>query len=875
MSHITIRNARLHNLKNVSLAIPKGRLVVFTGISGSGKSTLAFDTLHKEGQRQYMESLGMVTYESRPPVEAIAGLSPSISVDQHNTNHSPRSTVGTATEVYTYLRVLFARIGHRPCPACGADVPPEHASSERSVEAAAWDGDDDDEPEAFVRCPACGALLPALGMASFSFNKPAGACPTCTGLGTIVTADLPSVLDEARSLTGGAVLAWHPSVVEYHLNTLHAAARHYGFAFDATVPVGTLGPAQRDLLLYGVDSPAFRRHVPDIEPPITVAKGRFEGVVTNLIRRHAERVADNVSAATEASADTLEKFERMLVQRPCPDCGGTRLRSEIRAVTVAGRTIVDVSRLSLEALLDWITTLDAAEAVTSFVAPPDVDLPNANHLIVAPIIVDLQERIRRLVDVGLGYLTLDRAAPSLSAGEAQRLRLAALLGSGLTGVLYVLDEPTIGLHAVDTPRLVRMLRGLRDLDNTVLVIEHDLETITAADWIVDFGPGAGRLGGQIVAEGPPEVVAKVPASITGQYLAGVAHIPVPATRRPASGEGLVIRGAREHNLKNITVRLPGRTLTAVTGVSGSGKSSLLFDILDRAARRRYFGAVALPGDHDGIEGWERFDRIVTVDQAPLSRSTRSNAATYTDAFTPIRATFAAQPEARQRGFTPQHFSFNVPGGRCDRCEGAGVLPVEMHFLPDVLVRCPVCHGRRYKHDVLAVSYKGYDIAQVLDLTIDEALPLFADVSAVRAQLGLMAEVGLGYLQLGQPASTFSGGEAQRVKLAKELSRRASGRTLYLLDEPTTGLHPADTAHLIALLQRLVDAGNTVVVVEHNLDLVKCADWVIDLGPGGGAAGGYVVVEGTPEAVAACPASLTGQMLMRTLQQKGGYGSLAE
>ncbi|HMN59349.1 MAG TPA: excinuclease ABC subunit UvrA [Anaerolinea sp.] len=843
MSEITIRGARLHNLKNVSLTLPKNQFVVFTGLSGSGKSTLAFDTLHKEGQRQYMESLGMVTYESRPPVEAIIGLSPTISVDQRNNNRSPRSTFGTASDVYTYLRVLFARVGHRPCPACGADVPPA-----QEVEAAgegAWQlFDDEGEALESVPCPRCGAPLPEMSMASFSFNKPEGACPRCTGLGTVYTPDLPRILDEERSLPEGAILAWDTRIAAYHAQILSAAARYYGLEYDPDAPVKTYHSAMRDLLLYGAESPEFRRHFPEKEPPATVTKGRFEGVVNILMRRHAEHAADE-------DTEYLEKLERLLVLSDCPECGGERLRPEARAVRVAGSTIVEVSHLPLDQLSAWVAGLQAA-------------LPAEDWLVAAPIVTELQERIRRLVDVGLGYLDLERAAPSLSPGEAQRLRLAALLGSGLTGVLYVLDEPTIGMHARDNPRLVRMLRALRDLGNTVLVIEHDLDIIAAADWVVDFGPGAGRLGGQIVAEGPPEKIAVTPASVTGRYLSGAARIQPPDRPRPVGGEGLTIRGARAHNLKDITVFLPRGVLSVVSGVSGSGKSSLMFDILDRAARRRFFGSANLPGAHEGIDGWEHFDKVITVDQQPIGRSTRSNAATYTDAFTAIREVFAAQTEARARGLTAQHFSFNVPGGRCEPCEGAGGLSGEMHFLPDVLVRCPVCRGRRFKREVLAVAYRGYNIAQGLDLTIEEALALFADVPVARARLGLMAETGMGYLPLGQPASTFSGGEAQRVKLARELARRSTGRTLFLLDEPTTGLHPADTAHLIRLLQRLVDAGNTVVVVEHNLDVIRCADWVIDLGPEGGEAGGRVVVAGTPQTVAACAESVTGQMLKNRL-----------
>ena len=845
MAEITVRGARLHNLKNVSLSIPKNQLVVFTGLSGSGKSTMAFDTLNKEGQRQYMESLGFVTFDSRPPLDSITGLSPTISVDQRNDNHSPRSTVGTATEVYTLLRVLFARAGHRPCPRCGADVGPEHGEIE-SVKRV-WDGEDESgEAENYIACPNCGGPLPEMGMALFSFNKPAGACPACTGLGTVYTARLPLILDEDKSLAGGAILDTDPRLVARNIEILRAAGRHYGIAFDPAVPVRDFSRALRDLLLYGAESTAFRHHYPATEPPKTVAAGRFEGLVTNLLRRHAEHAADT-------DTDYLEKLERLLTLQACPECGGTRLRPEARAVSVGGRGIMDVSRLPLDGLAEWIAGLQA-------------ELSAADWPIAEPIVADLQGRVRRLVEIGLGYLSLERATPSISAGEAQRLRLAALLGSGLTGVLYVLDEPTIGLHSRDVPRLVRMLRALRDLGNTVLVIEHDLDLIAAADWVVDFGPGAGRLGGQVVAQGAPGVVARTEGSVTGQYLAGDARIPLPASRRPVeAGQGLTIRGAREHNLKDLTVFFPHHTLTAVTGVSGSGKSSLMFDILDPAARQHYFAASSSPGAHDSIDGWQHFDKIITIDQQPIGRSTRSNAATYTDAFTPIRQVLADQPAARERGLTAKHFSFNVPGGRCDRCEGAGVLAVEMHFLPDVLVRCPACRGRRYKREVLAATYKGHNIADVLDLTIDEALLLFAEVPAARARLGVMAETGMGYLPLGQPASTFSGGEAQRVKLAKELSRRSTGRTLYLLDEPTTGLHPADTAHLVLLLQRLVEAGNTVIVVEHNLDVVKCADWVIDLGPEGGQAGGQIIVEGPPEAVAACAASATGQLLNKLLR----------
>ncbi len=849
---ITIRGARLHNLKNVTLTIPKNRLVVFTGLSGSGKSTLAFDTLYKEGQRQFLESLGLVTWAlSKPQVDAIEGLSPSISVDQHLTNHSPRSTVGTVTEVFTYLRVLYARLGHRPCPSCGADVPPSHDMNGGEI----WDDDSmnatggapidtsDDNGE-FFPCPNCGKPVPEIGMANLSFNKPAGACPTCTGLGVVIQPNLAALVDAEKSIADGAVSGWNNVQITYQSNILKQAGKHFQFEFDFNQPVKKLGDIQRDLLYYGVASPKFRRHFPDAKLPDAVSRGYFEGVATNVMRRYAEHIHD---------PDYREKMEKVLSLQTCPECLGTRLSTAARQVAIAGQSIVEVSRLALTDLAHWLDRLKGIVTADEW-------------LIAEPIVVDLTERVRRLIDVGVGYLTLERSSPTLSAGEAQRLRLAALLGSGLTGVLYVLDEPTIGLHPRDTGRLIRVLKQLRDLGNTVLVIEHDLQVLGAADHVVDIGPGAGKDGGRIVVSGSPADVAACRESITGDYLSGrmtpskelkqiVAH-----GRRTGNGHHLIIRGAREHNLKNLTVRLPLGALVAITGVSGSGKSSLAFDILDRAARQHFYGASDMPGAHDAIEGWEHVDKVVTIDQTAIMRSPRSNAATYTDTFGPIRETFAATPEARQRGLSARHFSFNVPGGRCERCEGAGVLSVQMHFMPDVQVRCPACHGRRFKRDVLGVEYKGCNISQVLDMTIEEALGVFRDVPAAASRLGLMTQVGLGYLQLGQPATTLSGGEAQRVKLAKELGRRAAGHTLYLLDEPTTGLHIADTVKLLILLHQLVDAGNTVIVVEHNVDVIRAADWVIDLGPEGGAAGGEIMAEGTPDDVAHSPRSLTGRCI---------------
>ncbi len=845
---ITIRGARLHNLKNITLSIPKNQLVVLTGLSGSGKSTVGFDILHKEGQRQYLESLGMVSFGlSKPPVDSITGLSPSISIDQHLTNHSPRSTVGTTTDVFTYLRVLYARLGHRPCPRCGKDVPPSFEPS-----GAGWEGEngiDDDEsaPEETFPCPNCGAPIPEIGMAHFSFNKPEGACPTCTGLGTVHQVDIKRLVDEQKSIPDGAVSSWVPQLIDYYTPVLKASAAYYGFEYDFSLPVKDFSSPQRDLLLFGVDSPHFRRHFPGVEAPSTARQGRFEGIATNVLRRYAGHVAEHVN-----EADYQDKLEEFMVIETCPDCAGSRLRPESRAVTVDGRTIIEVSQLPLTDLGTWLDSLHG--------------LFTADEMLIAEaILTDLKVRIDRLVEVGAGYLTPERSSPSLSAGEAQRLRLASLLGSGLSGVLYIFDEPTIGLHHRDTHRMIDVLRRLRDLGNTVLVIEHDLDMISAADYVVDFGPGAGKHGGQVVAAGTPAEVAERPGSVTGDYLSGRASIPVPPARRIANGKSITIRGARQHNLQNLTIRLPLGLLVAVTGVSGSGKSSLVFDILDRALRQKLYGSGQVPGEHDVIEGCEYLEKIITIDQEHIGRIPRSNAATYTDTFTPIREAFAATPEARRRGFTARHFSFNVPGGRCERCEGAGVLTVAMHFLPDVEVRCPACHGRRFKRETLAVQYRGCDISQVLDLTIEEALSLFKDIPAALSRLQLMCDVGLGYLQLGQPATTLSGGEAQRIKLAKELGRRATGRTLYLLDEPTTGLHLADTARLLGVLQRLVDGGNTVVVVEHNLEVVKAADWVIDLGPEGGAAGGKLVAEGTPEQVARVRGSYTGESLREILQ----------
>jgi excinuclease ABC subunit A len=848
--YIEIKGARENNLKNISLRIPKNKLVVLTGISGSGKSTLAFDTLQKECQRQYMASLGMVTdFVSKPKVDCIIGLSPSISVDQYLSNRNPRSTVGTVTEVFTYLRLLYAKLGERKCPCCGEIIKPSFEPDSRA-DIDLWD---DDEGQQFigisdvaaeqagtVKCAKCGTLLPELTMADFSFNKPNGACPACTGLGVVSRPDLSAILDESKSVSNGAVLSWDKSLVSFYTNAMVTAGAYYGFDFDPDRPVCEYDQVQRDLLLYGVNSPEFKRHYPDKQPPTNAYKGKFEGVVTNMVRKYADHDMDDAAK---------EKLEKFFISHTCPECNGTRLKAESRSIKVAGETITELSKKSLEELESWMKMLP-------------LNVSESGLAILQPVLDDLEGRIRRLLDVGLGYLSMERPAASLSGGEAQRLRLASLLGSGLTGVLYVLDEPTTGLHPRDTDRLTGVLRQLRDMGNTVLVIEHDIEMMRAADHIIDIGPGAGSDGGCLVADGTPCEVADCTDSITGRFLSGADCIPVPKQRRKPSGASLVVEEAREHNLKNIRAEIPLGMMVALTGVSGSGKSTLLFDILDKAASVRYYGAGATPGKYERITGWEYIDKVITIDQSPIGRIPRSNAATYTDTFTAIRNLYAGLPDAKKHGLKPRDFSFNVPGGRCEKCQGAGVLAIKMHFLPEVRVVCPVCRGARFRREVTEVRYSGFSISDVLNMSVREAYDLFKSDAQVSDKLNVLIEVGLGYLKLGQAATTLSGGEAQRIKLAKELSRKSKGHTLYMLDEPTSGLHPHDVKKLIAVLQRLVDAGNTVVVIEHNLDVVKSSDWVIDFGPEGGADGGQIIACGTPEQIAAAPGSHTGRYLSR-------------
>ncbi len=967
---LIIRGAREHNLKNIDVEIPRDKLVVITGLSGSGKSSLAFDTIYAEGQRRYVESLSAYARQflglmEKPDVDQIEGLSPAISIDQKGTSRNPRSTVGTVTEVYDYLRLLFARIGQPHCPQCGlpisrqttqqivdavADYPEgsrvlilapiikdrkgEHKQVFEQIRKAGYvrvrvDGEihdvnddialdryknhtieavvdrliirhgdsnghgldmarladsvetalhlgggviiisdvtDREHPKdrlfsEHLACPVCNISLPEIEPRTFSFNSPHGACPTCMGLGTQMEFDPELIVPNPDlSLAEGALHPWSRDSATYYQALVEAAARHFGIPID--VPWKQLSRKQQDIILYGGKRhETFTVRYVNQYGRLRQFQTSYEGIIPNLQRRYKETTSEYIRG---------EFLERYMTQHPCPTCQGKRLRPEALTVTIQGLNIHEVSNMSVAEALAWVKALRGAQPDEHYNAPLPDKVPESSPLsqrewtIARQVLKEIQARLQFMHDVGLDYLTLNRKASTLSGGEAQRIRLATQIGSQLMGVLYILDEPSIGLHQRDNARLIRTLTDLRDLGNTVLVVEHDEETILSADWVIDLGPGAGEHGGEVVAAGPPAAIMKNERSLTGAYLSGRKQIPVPPQRRPGSGDFLIIRGARANNLKNITVKFPLGKFIVVTGVSGSGKSTLVIDTLYRAVAQKLYHARKKPGKFDAIEGLEFLDKVIDIDQTPIGRTPRSNPATYTDVFTPIRKLFANLPEAKLRGYKPGRFSFNVKGGRCEACRGDGIIRIEMQFLPDVYVPCEVCHGKRYNRETLEIRYKGKNIAEVLEMTVDEALEFFQNITSIRNKLETLSRVGLGYIKLGQPATTLSGGEAQRIKLAKELSRRATGKTLYILDEPTTGLHFADVEKLLAVLHDLTSRGNTVLVIEHNLDVIKSADWIIDLGPEGGDRGGRILAEGTPEQIAETPHSYTGQYLKKAL-----------
>lgn len=949
--NIIVVGARVHNLKNISLEIPRDKLIVISGLSGSGKSSLAFDTIFAEGRRRYVESLSAYARQflgqlDKPDVDYIEGLSPAISIDQRGISHNPRSTVGTVTEVYDYLRLLFARIGEPHCPICGRKV--ERQSAQEIVDAVEdlpeesriqilapivrgrkgthqavidevrrsgfvrvrVDGkvhsvEDEikldrykihnieavvdrliihhlngDEADAFrsrltdsvetalrwgdgqmivhdiskephndipfsedLACPEHGTLLAEIEPRTFSFNTPHGACPECQGLGTKLEVDPERVIpDRDISLADGAVAAMEWSNTNnrrrYYWQILEAVAEHYDIDLDA--PVEEIPQEKLEVVLYGTQEEKVPIRYVSKEDRMATYEATFEGVVGNLERRYKETQSSRIRG----------KIEEYMSERPCPDCGGKRLRPEALGVKIDETDIAEVTSWTVGRCLEWIERLQHQTAV----------LTPRQQKIADRVLKEIRDRLGFMVDVGLDYLTLNRSAATLAGGEAQRIRLATQIGSRLMGVLYVLDEPSIGLHPRDTDRLIRTLTNMRDLGNTVLVVEHDEATIRAADWVIDLGPGAGEAGGHVVVCGPVDEIERQTQSVTGKYLSGELQIAVPSERRDGNGEHITVVGAREHNLKDLTARIPLGCFVAITGVSGSGKSTFMVEVLYKALARELHNSRKLPGPHESLEGVEHIDKVINIDQSPIGRTPRSNAGTYTGVFDHIRSLYSELPESKVRGYKPGRFSFNVRGGRCEACEGQGQLRIEMQFLPDVYVPCEVCHGARYNRETLQVRYKDKTIADVLDTTVEEALDFFSAHAPIVRRLQTLHDVGLGYLKIGQPAPTLSGGEAQRVKLSKELSRQSTGRTLYVLDEPSVGLHAADVHKLIEVLQQLVDQGNTVLIIEHHPDIVKVADWVIDLGPEGGEGGGTLVAEGRPEDIVRVEASYTGQFL---------------
>jgi len=933
---IVIKGAREHNLKNIDVSIPRNKLVVITGVSGSGKSSLAFDTIYAEGQRRYVESLSAYARQflgrmEKPDIDYIEGLSPAVSIDQKGPSKNPRSTVGTVTEIYDYLRLLFARVGHPHCPQCGREITmqsvqqivdavqqlPEKSrimilapivrdrkgeyqsvfddlrkqgyarvrvdgtiydlseqikqldkykkhtievvvdrlvigdsSGSRnriadSVETALKTGNGvvlvsiiDGEEMLFSEkfaCVNCGISLGEIAPRTFSFNTPYGACPECTGIGFKHVIDPDLVLNKELSIHQGAIVPW--ATHTWYLWRVRQLARNYDFSLDE--PVKNFTPEQINVLLYGEGGPV--RTYKRFGRIVRRSEG-FEGVVNALERAHRDTQSEG----------SRENYERYMVYQPCEACQGKRLKPEALAVLIGRKNIMDICGMPVMQSLEWVNEIEKKV------------LTERENMIAQQILKEIRTRLGFLKDVGLEYLSVDRASMTLSGGESQRIRLATQIGSGLMGVLYVCDEPTVGLHPADDYRLIRTMQRLRDLGNTMIVVEHDEAMMRAADHIIDMGPGAGEHGGHVVAAGTLDDILKNKKSLTGQYLSGVKTIPLPEKRRPGNRRELVIKGARQNNLKNIDVKIPLGKFVCITGVSGSGKSTLVSDILYKKLAQVFYRAKERPGEHDDIIGIEHIDKVIDIDQSPIGRTPRSNPATYTGAFTPVRELFATVPEARLRGYGPGRFSFNVKGGRCEACGGEGFIQIEMQFLPDVTVPCEVCKGKRYNTEALEIKFKGKNIAEVLDMTVAQALEYFENIPRLKSKLATLNEVGLSYIHLGQPAPTLSGGEAQRVKLATELSRRSTGSTLYILDEPTTGLSFEDVAALLRVLQRLVDAGNTVVVIEHHLDVMKNSDWIIDLGPGAGDKGGYIVAEGTPEQVSKVKKSATGEYLKKVL-----------
>ncbi len=833
---IRIYGARENNLKNINLEIPKNKLVVLTGVSGSGKSTIAFKTLQTECQRQYMESLGMVTDEFvKPKVDYITGLSPAISVNQSNANRNPRSTVGTITEIYTYLRILYAKLGIRNCRHCGQEIFPVFQNPE-SPGTIIEDDTFASEIEEGMPCPHCGRTVPVLTMSHFSFNKPQGACETCNGIGITSIPNLEKIINENLSIKEGAVLLWDDFLTQRNGESVENAGRYYGFEVDLNTPVKSWDNTAITFLLHGALSEEISELFPGIKPPRTVPQGRYEGLLTNLERKYSE---NNVASKA------YEKLRALFHEDVCPTCKGTRLKKESAKVKVMGVNIIEAGHKSLSEIYDFVLQVENS-------------LRNDALQVVKPVLESLKERLQRFLDVGVGYLSLDRSAVSLSGGEAQRLRLASLLGSGITGVLYVLDEPTTGLHSRDTEKLLMVLRHLRDLGNTVLVIEHDTELMENADHIIDIGPGAGEYGGQVVAEGTVDEIKNIKNSLTGKYLSRELVPYKSQGYRKKLDSFLSIRNAAANNLKNVSVDIPIGYLTVVSGVSGSGKSSLVFDVIAEHADS-YLSKRKAP-DNAVIDNLQSFERCITFDQNSIGRSSRSNIATYTDIYTEIRQLFASLPGAGKHKLLPKHFSFNVPGGRCEKCEGQGFLTIPMHFMPDAQVACPACRGRRFQNNVLSVKYDGLDISDILDMSVDSAMEVFKNEKEIYDKLSFLSKVGLSYIKLGQSTSSLSGGEAQRIKLAKELGTNYTGNTLYLLDEPTTGLHPHDAVKLARVLDELTAAGNTVIVIEHNLDMIAMADFVIDFGPGGGTAGGYIIAKGAPSEIMSNSQSYTGLCL---------------